>query len=82
MTLSPSPLDANDMKRHELRSRTFKSAGYDPTCSVMEIEHANGRVEQFLGVPAKTYQTFMMSNEKETYFTASIRNSFFKVTVG
>ncbi|WP_236633864.1 KTSC domain-containing protein [Siccibacter colletis] len=48
----------------------------------MEIEHANGRVEQFLGVPAKTYQTFMMSNEKETYFTASIRNSFFKVTVG
>lgn len=69
------------MKRHELRSRTFKSAGYDPTCSVMEVEYANGRVEQFLAVPAKTYQAFLMSTEKETFFTASIKNSFFKLTV-
>ncbi|ALB55962.1 KTSC domain-containing protein [Cronobacter malonaticus] len=69
------------MKRHPVQSRTFKSAGYDPTCSIMEIEYANGRVEQFLGVPAKTWQTFLMSNEKESWFSNNIKSSFFKVSV-
>lgn len=47
----------------------------------MEIEYANGRVEQFLGVPAKTWQTFLMSNEKENWFNNNIKSSFFKVSI-
>ncbi len=42
------------MKRHPLSCRALKAAGYDPNSSVLELEHSNGRVEQYLGVPPKT----------------------------
>lgn len=70
------------MKRHPLSTRAMKSAGYDPTCSVLEVEHNNNRVEQFLGVPAQTWQGFLMSHDQEDYFKKHIANSFFKVVAG
>ncbi|XTZ37366.1 KTSC domain-containing protein [Salmonella enterica] len=69
------------MKRHPLACRALKAAGYDPTCSVLELEHSNGRVEQYLGVPAKTWQGFLMSHEQEKYFRENIANSYLKVVI-
>ncbi|PUV60262.1 KTSC domain-containing protein, partial [Cronobacter sakazakii] len=40
-----------------------------------------GGVEKFLGVPAKTWQTFLMSNEEESWFNSNVKSSFFKVSV-
>ncbi|CAI8854935.1 MULTISPECIES: KTSC domain-containing protein [Kosakonia] len=69
------------MKRHPLSCRALRAAGYDPNSSVLELEHSNGRVEQYLGVPPKTWQAFLMSHEQENYFREHIANSYLKITV-
>jgi len=69
------------MKRHPLSCRSLRAAGYDPGTSVLELEHSNGRVEQYLGVPPKTWQGLLMSHEQEKYFHDNIANSYLKIVV-
>lgn len=69
------------MKRHPLSCRALKAAGYDPNSSVLELEHSNGRVEQYLGVPPKVWQGFLMSQQQEAYFRENIAHSYLKITV-
>ncbi|OWS73238.1 hypothetical protein CBW22_23485, partial [Pantoea sp. VS1] len=44
------------MNRHEVTSQLFRSAGYDPTTGVLELEYRNGACRRWLAVPAKVYQ--------------------------
>lgn len=69
------------MKRHPLSCRALKAAGYDPTTGVLELEHSNGRIEQYLGVPPKTWQSFLMSHEQEAFFRQKIASSYLKIII-
>ncbi|EOZ2187793.1 hypothetical protein ACYAEL_004771 [Enterobacter hormaechei] len=41
------------MNRHEVTSQLFRSAGYDPTTGVPELEYRNGACRRWLALPAK-----------------------------
>ena len=69
------------MKRHPLSCRALKAAGYDSTTGVLELEHSNGRIEQYLGVPPRTWQGLLMSLEQEMYFHQKIANSYLRIII-
>lgn len=64
------------MKRHEIVSSLFTSAGYDPTAGVLELEYKNGSCRRWLAVPAKTYQAFSRSLDCDAYFRQNIDGRF------
>ncbi len=62
----------NIMNRHEVRSTLFRSAGYDATTGVLELEYRNGACRRWLAVPAKVYQAFCAAADSDTFFKTRI----------
>ena len=46
------------MNRHDIASALFRSAGFDATTGVLELEYRNGACRRLLAVPSKAYQAF------------------------
>ncbi|NCU08131.1 KTSC domain-containing protein [Pantoea ananatis] len=68
------------MKRHDINSSSmFRSAGFDPTSGVLELEYRNGTCRRWLAVPAHTYQGFCAALDQDAFFRESIDNRFFSM---
>ncbi|MEJ1268217.1 KTSC domain-containing protein [Pantoea ananatis] len=56
------------MKRHDINSSSlFRSAGFDPTSGVLELEYRNGTCRRWLAVPAHTYQGFCAALDQDAF---------------
>lgn len=64
------------MNRHEMTSQLFRSAGYDPTTGVLELEYRNGACRRWLAVPAKVYQAFCVTADGDAFFRSSIEGRY------
>lgn len=64
------------MNRHEVTSQLFRSAGYDPTTGVLELEYRNGACRRWLAVPAKVYQAFCAAADCDAFFRSSIEGRY------
>lgn len=64
------------MSRHEVTSQQFRSAGYDPTTGVLELEYRNGACRRWLAVPANVYQAFCAAADTDTFFRNSIEGRY------
>lgn len=64
------------MNRHEMTSQLFRSAGYDPTTGVLELEYRNGACRRWLAVPAKVYQAFCAAADGDAFFRSSIEGRY------
>lgn len=60
------------MKRHHIRSALFRSAGFDPTAGVLELEYRDGSCRRWLAVPARVYQAFCAAPDPDAIFRSSI----------
>ena len=60
------------MKRHDISSTLFRSAGFDPTSGVLELEYRNGGRRRWLAVPARVYQAFCVAADPDAIFRSSI----------
>ena len=60
------------MNRHEVTSQLFRSAGYDPTTGVPELEYRNGACRRWLALPAKVYQAFCAAADGDAGFRSRI----------
>jgi hypothetical protein len=64
------------VERLPVKSRILRSAGYDASAKILEIEFQNGLVYQFLNVPLKVSTDLMRSDEIGKYFTDKVRSRF------
>ncbi|ARF52549.1 MULTISPECIES: KTSC domain-containing protein [Pantoea] len=67
------------MKRHDINSSLFRSAGFDPTSGVLELEYRNGSCRRWLAVPARVYQGFCAAVDPDSFFRESIDNRYFSM---
>jgi hypothetical protein len=56
-----------------VQSRTFRSIGYDPSASVLELEFQSGSVYQYLNVPRSVFEELLAAPSKGAYFNQDIR---------
>ncbi|RAH26605.1 KTSC domain-containing protein [Pantoea agglomerans] len=66
------------MKRHDMNTTLFSSAGFDPTSGVLELEYSNGS-RRWLAVPARVYQAFCAAADPYAYFRGSIDGRYLSV---
>lgn len=64
------------MERKSVKSVILRSAGYDETKKILELEFTSGLVYQFVGVPPKVFADLMHSGEAGKYFSEKIRPKF------
>lgn len=64
------------MNRKPLSSGKLKSAGYDESARVMEIEFTNGDVYEYKGVSREIYRQLMASPSPSSYFEDKIDEQF------
>jgi len=64
------------VKRHDINTTLFRSAGFDPTSGVLELEYRNGSCRRWLAVPARVYQAFCTAADPDTFFRGSIDGHF------
>jgi hypothetical protein len=64
------------MKREAVTSTTLRSAGYDPTERLLELEFTSGRVYHYSGVPESEYRDLMAAESKGSYFNQNIRDVY------
>lgn len=69
------------MNRHDVSSLLFRSAGYDPTSGVLELEYRNGSCRRWLAVPAKVYQAFCATADCDAFFRSSIEGRYISLRV-
>lgn len=67
------------MKRLDISSTLFRSAGFDPTSGVLELEYRNGRCRRWLAVPARVYQAFCAAADPDHFFRSSIDGRYLSV---
>ncbi|MCX2202529.1 KTSC domain-containing protein [Pantoea agglomerans] len=67
------------MNRHDITSALFRSAGFDATTGVLELEYRNGACRRWLAVPAKVYQAFCAAADSDAFFRASIEGRYLSV---
>ncbi|WLO87203.1 KTSC domain-containing protein (plasmid) [Pantoea agglomerans] len=67
------------MNRHNVTSALFRSAGYDATTGVLELEYRNGACQRWLAVPARVYQGFCAAADSDAFFRASIEGRYLSV---
>ncbi len=70
------------MERTKLSSSALVSAGYDAPTRTLELEFPNGRIYQYVEVPAGTYEWLLRASSKGAFFARMIdqRYSFQEVT--
>ena len=64
------------MERKRLNASNIRSAGYDAGSRVLEIEFANGGINQYTGVSEEIYRRLMNSPSPGSYFHDQIEESF------
>jgi hypothetical protein len=61
------------MRRERLDSSSVRSAGYDASERVLEVEFRNGGVYQYLDVPGEEYDEFREADSKGRYLNTEIK---------
>lgn len=64
------------MERKRLNASNLRAAGYDARNRVLEIEFANGGINQYTGVSEEIYRRLMNSPSPGSYFHDQIEESF------
>jgi hypothetical protein len=64
------------MERKRLNASNIRSAGYDIRNRVLEIEFANGSINQYTGVSEEIYRRLMNAPSPGSYFHDQIEESF------
>jgi KTSC domain len=64
------------MNRKPLSSGKLKTAGYDESARVMEIEFTNGDVYEYKGVSREIYRQLMASPSPSSFFEDKIDEQF------
>lgn len=70
------------MKRHDISTPLFSSAGFDPTSGVLELEYRNGNCRRWLAVPARVYQAFCAAADQDDFFRGNIDGRYLSVRGG
>jgi hypothetical protein len=60
------------MERKPLRSKSVKSAGYDPASAELEIEFATGRVYRYSEVPVSVYEWLLRVANKGSFVSKMV----------
>lgn len=60
------------MNRHDIASALFRSAGFDATTGVLELEYRNGACRRLLAVLSKVYQAFCAAADCDDFFRTHI----------
>ncbi len=64
------------MERKRLNASNLRAAGYDVRNRVLEIEFANGGINQYTGVSEEIYRRLMNAPSPGSYFRDEIEESF------
>lgn len=64
------------MQRQDVSSSRIKSIGYDVKQKTLEIEFFGLGIYQYVGVPTKTYETFLTVKSKGRFFDGVIKDKF------
>lgn len=66
------------MQRQDVSSSRIKSIGYDVKNKTLEIEFFGLGIYQYVGVPAKTFETFISESVKSKgrFFDGVIKDKF------
>jgi hypothetical protein len=77
MSMNPAP-NSNGPKiaRRHVTSAVIRSAGYDLTHAVLEIEFVSAQVYRYHAVPRAIWYGLMDASSKGRYFDAHIRDRF------
>jgi hypothetical protein len=59
-----------------VESDAIRAMRYDRTQHLLEIVFRNGRVYQYVSVPAEVYANLLKAGSKGRYFTRYIRNNY------
>lgn len=62
--------------RRPVVSSMMRSAGYDETHAVLEIEFVTGHVYRYHAVPQREWRGLMEARSKGRYFDAHIRDKY------
>lgn len=68
------------MKRHDINTPMFRSAGFDSTTGILELEHRNGSVRRWLAVPPLIYQAFSAASDPDSFFREKIYGRYLSVS--
>jgi hypothetical protein len=64
------------MLRRSVNSSVIKSLGYSAADQVLEVQFRNGRIYQYIGVPAEEYDALLSANSVGGYFNKMIRDRY------
>lgn len=64
------------MQRNDVISSRIKSIGYDTKDKILEIEFFKLGIYQYVGVPQKTYTTFLSVKSKGRFFDGVIKDKY------
>ncbi len=64
------------MQRQDVSSSRIKSIGYDVKQKTLEIEFFGLGIYQYVGVPAKTYETFLTVKSRGRFYDGVIKDKF------
>ncbi|WP_205953141.1 KTSC domain-containing protein [Pantoea stewartii] len=70
------------MRRHDINTTLFRSAGFDPTSGVLELEYRDGNCRRWLAVPARVYQAFCAAADPDNFFRDNINGRYLSVSGG
>lgn len=80
MALTESAMGTGEkeiMERQAVTSSNIASVGYEETSETLEVEFSkNGRVYQYLNVPAFMFERLMQANSVGIFFNAEIKNAY------
>ena len=64
------------MERKRVNASTIRSAGYDPTKQLLEIEFTSGSIVQYSGVSPEVYRQFANAPSPGSFFQDKIEENF------
>lgn len=64
------------MERKKVSSSGMRSVGYDPREQCLEIEFSDGRIVQYLRVPAEVHRRLMAAPSIVSYFRDQIEDEY------
>lgn len=66
------------MKLQDVESSNIEAAGYDPESKEMQVRFRGGSLYSYGNVPKSTYDGFLASESKGSFFHGNIKNGGFK----
>jgi hypothetical protein len=64
------------MERKRVNASTIRSAGYEPSKQLLEIEFSSGSIVQYSGVSQEVYRQFMNAPSPGSFFQDKIDENF------